>query len=291
MPMVPCGEHEACFRETIFHKRLSRLDLSYAAAGYMPRIVGWDAAWADSLKQQPAIVACAHMGAHMLIGMLLAKAGVSLAVLVVGHLVPSLTEIWKVAAHTDPSLRLPEIIDAGSSTSLRRLMNLAKAGVSLLIYWDGEEHGGNTNSPVCVPLLGQHIVLQRGMPFLARTTGLPIYPLTAFRQQDGSVGVSRGGCIRVEDYHGPDFFHYTMQAVVDSFSSLLIHFPAQWNNWTHLHRMIRPERLFADAGRELSSRYGVLKGTDTYYLLKRDDFHAMEISEGLLVKLGNATNV
>src|SRR5690606_14139673 len=73
MPFVPPSAHEACFRDTMAHKRLSRLDLSYAAAGYLPQVEGWDAAWVDSLKQQPAIVVCAHMGPHMLISMLLAQ--------------------------------------------------------------------------------------------------------------------------------------------------------------------------------------------------------------------------
>src|SRR5690606_20897148 len=121
-----------------------------------------------------------------------------------------------------------------------------------------------------------------GIPFLARATGLPIYPLTAFRQRDGAVGVSRGDRIGPEDYLGPRPLRHTMQAVVDSFSPLLIHFPTQWNNWTHLHRMICAERLFVNPSRELSSRYGVLKSADSYYLLQRNDFRAFEISEGLL---------
>ncbi|SEL24050.1 lipid A biosynthesis acyltransferase [Parapedobacter koreensis] len=281
MPMVPPSEHEVYFRGTMYHRRLSRLDLSYAAAGYLPTIVGWDAAWVDSLRQEPAIIACAHMGAHMLIGMLLAKAGAPLAVLVAEHLVPALTEIWKTAARTDPSLRLPLIVDTGPKTSLRRLMNLAKSGVSLLVYWDGEEHGGKDDrqQAVCVPLLGQHIVLRRGIPFLARATGLPIYPLTAFRQQDGSVGVHHGRCIRVEDYRGPDFFRYTMQAVVDGFSSSLIHFPAQWNKWTHLHRMVFPEHFFVESGKKLSNRYGILQGDDAYFLFARRDYQAVALPQ------------
>ncbi|WP_257670473.1 LpxL/LpxP family acyltransferase [Parapedobacter tibetensis] len=289
LPMVPAAQHEELFRETLVYQRLSGLDLSYGVAGYLPPISGWDPEWANSLRHRVGIIACAHMGAHMLIGLLLAKAQVPLALLVVSHLVEPLKKFWKAAAEKDPSIVLPQIVDASSSSALRQLVRFVQAGVSLLIYWDGEEHSGGDDGlhQVCVPLLGQHIRLQRGIAFLSKVTQAPIVPVVAFRQRDGSVGVHQGTERCPQHYRGKDFTRLALQSVVQFFSPYFIHFPAQWDKWTHLHRMALPERFFVEAGRNLSDRYGILKGGDTYFLFERRDYHTLALPENYMDILGH----
>lgn len=290
LPPIPVGRHLELFREAVAYERLNRLDLPFAIEGYVPTLTGWDVARVEGLKRKPGIIACAHAGAHLLIGWLLARAGVPVALLAAGHSAKRLQLLWRSAARRHPALALPHIINASSRTALRQLIGHAKAGSSLLIYWDGEEGGGGgankTDHRIQVPLLGQHLLLRKGIAFLAGKTGMPIYPTTAFRQKDGSVRICQSPEIEVSGGCVQEQVGYMMQSITAHFSSQLIHFPTQWNRWPHIHRQVRSSGCFIESGRLLSARFGILKVPEGYCLLEKANYRAVALSEKDLDAIG-----
>lgn len=292
LPLVPVCLHEQLFRKSIAYHRMGALDLEFGAAGHLPEVKGWTEDWVARLRQRPGIVASAHTGAHLLIGVLLARAGIPFALLAASHLMERLNRTWRAIAKAYPGTELPLIVDASSPLVLRRLVSLATAGLTLLVYWDGRQGIGNLTEAaggVAVPFLGQHLLLRRGVPFVAQAAGVPIYPLLCFRQQDRSVACFPHAEITAEHMPPARFAGDALGTIAAHFASLLIHFPAQWYNWPHLQHQVLPHRYVMETGRMLSSCYGILKGPRSYFLFERKTYRATELAENQLVYLKNYT--
>lgn len=294
LPLVPLCQHKQLFRKSLVYHRLGAMDVEFGAAGHLPRIMGLSENWVARLQKQPGIIASAHTGAHVLIAIMLAKKDVPLALLVASHLKERLTNIWQRFANAHPRLKLPVIVDAASPMAPRRLIKLAKEGVNLLIYWDGRQGMGelaNTGEGVIIPFLGQHLLLRRGIPFIAHAADAPVYPMLCFRQRDRSVA-----CFTQPELVGSGvpptrFAAHALQTLAAHFASLLIHFPAQWYNWAQLQHQVLPKRYVMESGRVLSSRYGILKRPGKYFLFERQNYRTVELEKDLLAHIQQyATN-
>src|SRR5690606_4233898 len=245
LPLVPLAEHESLFKQSVAYHRMGALDLTFGAAGYIPPLVGWDVQWLDKLRTQPGIIASAHTGTHLLIAVLMAKASIPFVLLAAGHLINRLKRIWKDIIRAFPGSSLPRVVDASSPWALRQLIEHAQAGTNVLVYWDGQQGAVGLDQPgkrVSVPFLGQHLLLRRGIAFVAHTAGAPIYPLVCFRQRDQSVACFHRSAVPACNTTVDRFADYALQAISAHFASLLIHFPAQWYNWTQLQHQVSPDR-------------------------------------------------
>lgn len=282
LPFICPDNHERLFREALCHQRLASLELQYGIGGHLPKITGWNAEWAERLKHRPAIIACSHMGPHMLIGLLLAKAKVPTALLVASHMVEPLYKIWLEGAKQNPTMVMPCILDASSRSSLRKIIRYVRAGINLLVYWDGEEYRRDTanhDNRLSLPFLGQHLLVHRGAAFIAHKTQTPIVPVVTFRQQDGTVGMHLGEEIQPGTTNPQRFASVAMQSVLNCFSKYLMHFPMQWDKWAELQRFVIPEQFFIESNRQFSSEYGLLKHDESYFLFGRKNYKATQLSQ------------
>lgn len=279
LPCIPPAAHGKLFRQTYQHLWLSHMDQAYFGGDFPTAIQGWEKSLAEKLRERPGIVCTLHTGSYRLVSYLLARAGVPYVLLVSGRVLEEQgAEIRSVLERLSPDSPIP-LIEAEQPSAALAILRTLRNGTSLLAYFDGFEGAvlADPGKLARVSFLGQHLLVRKGIPYLAYRAGVPLYPVLNFRNEDGSIRVFHGETLEHTGYTRDGFVNHALQHLFDFLGSLLIHYPEQWEGWLSLHEHIVPGQCHRRADTRLKRLYGLLKLDDRRYLMDKRTYELIPL--------------
>lgn len=280
LPCIPPETHWKLFRQTYQHLWLSHLDQDYFGGEFPAAIYGWDTSWVHAIRKRPGIVCTLHTGSYRLANYLLARAGIRYALLISDRVMAEQgPEIREVLERLSPNSPIP-LIEAGSPSAALAILRSIEGGASILAYLDGFEGTALTDLTKLerITFLGQHLLVRRGIPYLAHRAGVPLYLVLNFRRDDGSIQAFHGQTLEPEGFSCDRYISYALQYMFDFLGSLLIHYPEQWESWLSLHEHVSPEQCHHRQTGSRKRTYGLLKLDGRRYLMDKRTYKLTQLS-------------
>ncbi|MEC3879746.1 hypothetical protein [Parapedobacter sp. 10938] len=272
LPLLATESHLRRFRQTVAYEQLGALDMRWFSQGYVPTVVTHQTPLDQVLPTAPGIVCTMHTGAHLHIAWSLLQSKIPLALLVSAVARRSLIDM--LGQSPSPTAG-PILIDAEKPGALTAVIRQLKAGINVLALIDG---GGGIgpllqSNAVKVPFLGQHMFVRSGIPYAAWHAEVPIYPVWAFRrQQGGSIDVYRHPPIRKEGLSKESYLRQSIGAICDHFAAYLLHYPEQWTNWWNLQQHMDATQCIRPPDRVWKQPFGVMVHADDRYAFDRNHY-------------------
>jgi len=290
MPVIPYRDHLQCFRACCGYQKLSLLDQRFFGPQFPVKITGWDSHWVDGLRSRPGIICTMHSGSYRLINFMLARDSVPHAILVSSKFKSTQEEALR---QLYPRIGLDptpvHVLDAGKATTPLTMMRLLDRGVNIVVYVDGDVGVPlkGTDKLQRIPFLAQHIHIRKGIARIAARQQAPIYPIFNFRKDAGTINVYPLDAIEPQGRHDQQLFEeQTLSLIYQTFASLLLHHPMQWENWFALHENIDINKRFIaprfpdqpDYRPENPDYYGIFQHDEAFFLLGKQDYQVMPLN-------------
>ena len=292
MPTIPYENYQDIFKGAMLNRSWSGLDQQFFQVENPFTVHGWDADFAEQLKEKPGIICTFHTGSYRLINYLLHLSGVPLALLIGQYAHDNQREVFAdLVGKAGQNTAAPafSILNATDPKVLFKIKQRLQEGTSVLTYIDGYQgtHSLDSRNSLKVHFLAQHQLVKKGLPYIAYKFNVPIYPVICFREADDSLRLIRLEPIEKKEMDIALFAEYAVNKIYSAFAAFLQHYPAQWENWTTLHLSTNRHDLFAAKMRGASAyptkpnqiQHGLLAIRQDYFLLDKFSYRASPISK------------
>lgn len=276
MPDIPWSRHEQLFKKMSLYQHLSHLDVEHPCALDQLELLGWNAAWVNCMQENTGFITCFHTGAYRLLNVLLAREGVSYALLLSRQTIRRegklFLEAYKRYAPTGRFL----LLDAEMSTSIFKIGHLLKEGYHILAYPDGNVGAANNVTNLQqIPFLKHQLQVRTGIPFLAHLYKKPIYQLNSTRLNTLTVKYDDLKCIYPESPR-KQFIKHALKNLYQPLQHLLLRDPGQWTCWPQVHlHMAEAKTIKADS--ENPERWAIFKQSNQLFLFDKRSYLSYRI--------------
>jgi len=281
MPHIPWSKHEQLFRKMSLYQHLSHLDVEHPYALDQLELLGWNSSWLAHMKENPGFITCFHTGAYRLLNLLLAREGLSYALLLSKQTIKRegrlFLEAYKKYAPAGRFL----LLDAEMSSSIFKIGHLLKDGYNVLAYPDGNMGAANGTANLHqIPFLKHLLLVRTGIPFLAHLYKKPIYQLNSRRLDTLTVKYDEFNSI-IPETPRQQFIGHALKDLYKPLHQLLLHDAGQWTCWPQAHNyMTDAKGLKADP--ENPEHWAIFKQSNQFFLFDKRSYLSYPIDRNEL---------
>lgn len=298
LPEIPVESHGDILKKILLNKEISLLDGKYEKILDLLHFENLTDDIRSIFTDKPSIIYSFHLGSMQLINHFFAYNKIDFVFVASKKTLDEhIGDFLEMAEYQKPTygeIHL-QFIEADESSSVIKMINALKKGKKLLIYVDGNIGAGEKkadNSNLCkINFLDKPIYVRQGAAVLSYLTGVPLTGVICYRDQKKDIRM------RFIDPIYPDRnisrqpeSKRLMQAVYNHFSSIVKHYPEQWECWIYLHQnintndfsggQIQQSELIPEGKYKFNKEdFGLFKIKKEHYLLCKKNYQAFNLLE------------
>ncbi|WP_188507353.1 hypothetical protein [Parapedobacter pyrenivorans] len=304
LPVLDYGCHLPLYRQAYINQQLSLLDERYFGSQLPVAINGWDDDVTERLRSHPGIICTFHAGSYRVINYLLAKNKLPFALLIAHRAFEQqgakFKRLFRLLGNNHGLRHELQLVDAEQRSTVWQLMRLLKRGYNIVLYLDGFTglSVADTAKLERLPFLGQHLFLRKGAAYLAQKLGVPLHPIYCTRSAEGAIQFTANPSFIPAMADSGIASEWALSKILDDFAGMLLHAPAQWENWFFLHHQFATQELrgpyilddgnqaFAGNAPEISE-YGIVRNGRRFFLLKKRGYEMYSLPESAMQAILN----
>lgn len=249
LPALSFEEHEHFFRELMSYKALAVYESS-VPSGISNTVITGNADILKLATSRSFIFSHYHLGPYRAFLAFLTSRDIRIAVLVDDTVYQHQKEsfqkdIDRVSEFYSKPFKI-ELISVGNPTSLIKIAQKIKEGISLVAYMDGNSGIGgitNINQDLYIPVnfLGVNINCRKGVALLSYITQTPIVPAIGFYGHERQAHIQLYDAIIPDKQVYPSREDYVVTTTLRLFQLLeekVKCYPHQWESWLYVQKFV-----------------------------------------------------